>query len=71
MLSSDSDMNEWIRVAAITTVSHCVGTSAMSPRGAGWGVVDPDLRVKGVWGLRIVDAGVLVIPPVFPFGWGN
>ena len=59
-LSSDSDMNEWIRTTAVT-VSHCVGTSAMSPRGAGWGVVDPDLRVKGVRGLRVVDASVLVI----------
>ena len=60
VLSSDSEMDEWIRETAIT-VSHRVGTSAMSPRGAGWGVVDPDLRVKGVQGLRIVDAGVLVI----------
>ena len=33
VLSSDSEMNEWIRAMAIT-VSHCVGTSAMSSRGA-------------------------------------
>ena len=63
-LSSDSDMNQWIRETA-TTVSHCVGTSAMSPCGARWGVVDPDLRVKGVRGLRVVDASILVIHSFF------
>ncbi|KAJ8085954.1 hypothetical protein PM082_004773 [Marasmius tenuissimus] len=37
---------------------HPVGTAAMSPEGADWGVVDPDLKVKGVEGLRVVDASV-------------
>jgi choline dehydrogenase-like flavoprotein len=32
----------------------------MSPRGADYGVVDPDLLVKGVQHLRIVDASILV-----------
>jgi choline dehydrogenase-like flavoprotein len=31
----------------------------MSPRGASWGVVDPDMKVKGAIGLRVVDASVL------------
>ena len=31
----------------------------MSPQGASWGVVDPDLAVKNVRGLRVVDASVL------------
>ncbi|KAF9045836.1 hypothetical protein BDZ89DRAFT_138996 [Hymenopellis radicata] len=35
----------------------------MSPKGASWGVVDPDLRVKGVEGLRIVDGSVLPYLP--------
>ncbi|KAJ8507343.1 hypothetical protein ONZ45_g10276 [Pleurotus djamor] len=39
---------------------HSVGTAAMSPKGASWGVTDPDLRLKGVNGVRIVDASVLV-----------
>lgn len=39
---------------------HSVSTAAMSPRNADWGVVDPDLLVKGVSGLRIVDASVMV-----------
>lgn len=32
----------------------------MTPKNAGFGVVDPDLTVKAVTGLRIVDASVLV-----------
>lgn len=32
----------------------------MSPKGADYGVVDPDLKVKGIRGLRIVDASVMV-----------
>ena len=39
---------------------HVVGTAAMSSPDAGWGVVNPDLRVKGVQGLRVVDASVFV-----------
>ncbi|KAG6823596.1 hypothetical protein H0H93_003368, partial [Arthromyces matolae] len=38
---------------------HGVGTASMSPRGSRYGVVDPDLRVKGALGLRIVDASVI------------
>ncbi|KAJ6509683.1 aryl-alcohol oxidase precursor [Mycena vulgaris] len=39
--------------------SHIVGTASMSPRGAHYGVVDPDLRVKGIAGLSVIDASVL------------
>lgn len=39
---------------------HIVGTAGMSPRGAQYGVVDPDLKVKGIAGLRVIDASVLV-----------
>lgn len=42
------------------TIWHPVGTASMSPVGAPWGVVDPDLKVKKVTGLRIVDASVFV-----------
>jgi len=41
---------------------HPVGTASMSPKGASWGVVDPDLSVKNIEGLRIVDASVIVRP---------
>lgn len=39
---------------------HPVGTASMSPAGADWGVVDPDLKLKGAKGVRIVDASVIV-----------
>lgn len=39
---------------------HGVGTCSMAPRGAGWGVVDADFRVRGAQGLRVVDASVIV-----------
>jgi hypothetical protein len=39
---------------------HLVGTAAMSAKDANFGVVDPDLRVKGVTGLRVIDASIFV-----------
>jgi len=39
---------------------HLVGTAAMTSGETNWGVVNPDLRVKGVMGLRVVDASVFV-----------
>jgi len=42
---------------------HAVGTSAISQCGASWGVLDPDLRVKGTKGLRVADASALPYVP--------
>ncbi|KAF7305846.1 Alcohol oxidase [Mycena chlorophos] len=58
----DAELDVYIR-AHTGTVFHPVGTASMSPIGAEWGVVDPDLRVKGVNGLRIVDLSVLPLIP--------
>ncbi|KAK0207154.1 aryl-alcohol oxidase precursor [Desarmillaria ectypa] len=46
-----------------SSVYHPVGTASMSPVGAEWGVVNPDLRMKGAMGGRIVDASVLPFVP--------
>jgi choline dehydrogenase-like flavoprotein len=59
MAGTDEELDEYVR-ANSATIFHPVGTAAMSPKGAEWGVVDPDLKVKGVKGLRVVDASVLV-----------
>ena len=57
--TTDAEIEAWLRANTIVT-GHIVGTAAMSAYNATNGVVDPDLRVKGVYGLRIVDASVFV-----------
>ncbi|SJL13170.1 uncharacterized protein ARMOST_16609 [Armillaria ostoyae] len=46
------------------SLHHPVDTASMSPAGAYWGVVDPDLKLKGTEGVRIVDASVMPFVPV-------
>ncbi|KAJ3881119.1 hypothetical protein F5051DRAFT_495118 [Lentinula edodes] len=55
--TTDEELDEYINQNAATE-NHPVGTAAMSSKRAAYGVVDPDLRVKGLSGLRIVDASV-------------
>lgn len=42
------------------TMNHPVGTARMSPFDADWGVVNPNLLVKGFANLRVVDASIFV-----------
>lgn len=57
---TDEEIEEYVRSNSGTT-AHPVGTASMSPKGAQWGVVDPDLKMKGgIKGVRIVDASVFV-----------
>jgi len=42
-----------------TTIFHPVGTTRMGRADDEMAVVDPHLRVRGVDGLRVVDAGVM------------
>jgi len=64
-VQSDADLNAYIRARAGVT-QHPVGTCAMSV-GAD-AVLDPQLRVRGVTGLRVVDASVM---PAVPGGNTN
>ncbi|WHZ19495.1 MAG: Oxidoreductase, GMC family [Rhodanobacteraceae bacterium] len=63
--ASDAEWSEFVRTRA-ETVYHPVGTCRMG-RDDG-AVVDPELRVHGVDGLRVVDASVM---PVLPSGNTN
>ncbi|KAJ7658968.1 pyranose dehydrogenase [Mycena rosella] len=60
--TTDAELDAAVRAIAGTS-SHLVGTAGMSARDAAYGVVDPDLLVKGARGLRIIDASVLPIVP--------
>jgi choline dehydrogenase len=56
---TDEDILEYMTLQAIH-FAHGVGTCSMAPHGAEWGVVDPDFKVRGINGLRIIDASVIV-----------
>ncbi|KAJ7140022.1 GMC oxidoreductase-domain-containing protein, partial [Mycena crocata] len=45
------------------TSMYGTGTAAMSAKNARYGVVDPDLLVKGAVGLRVIDASVFLFVP--------
>ncbi|KAJ7903825.1 aryl-alcohol oxidase-like protein [Mycena olivaceomarginata] len=51
-------LDQFIRNGA-SPAAHLVSTAAMSARDASYGVVNPDLLVKGASGLSIIDASIL------------
>jgi choline dehydrogenase len=55
-LSSDAAIDAWVRQGA-NTIFHPVGTARMGSDPAS--VVDPELRLRGVRGLRVADASVM------------
>jgi choline dehydrogenase len=59
-VDSDADLDAYIRAAAVLT-AHPVGTCSMAS-GPGR-VVDAQLRVQGVDGLRVADASVMPTVP--------
>lgn len=56
--SSDAEFNDYIRATA-TTVYHPLGTCKMGGERDETAVVDPELRLRGIDGLRVVDASVM------------
>lgn len=58
----DRDLDAWI-AAHLTTSAHLCGTARLGPAGDPDAVVDPDLRVQGLRGLRVVDTSVLPTVP--------
>ena len=69
---TDQEVRDYIR-ASVTTLYHPTGTCAMGGDSAlhaarQASVVDPQLRVRGVTGLRVVDASVM---PSLPRGNTN
>ncbi len=71
-VQSDAELRDFVR-HDVTTIYHPVGTCAMSGRSQLdasriAGVVDTELRVHGVDGLRVVDASVM---PTVPRGNTN
>lgn len=55
-VETDADLRAYIRANA-RTVYHPVGTCAMGTGASA--VVDPKLRVRGIQGLRVVDASIM------------
>jgi 4-pyridoxate dehydrogenase len=62
--TADADIDAHIRNTSIT-VHHPIGTCKMGLDGDEFAVVDPQLRVRGIDALRVVDASVM---PDLPSG---
>jgi 4-pyridoxate dehydrogenase len=56
--TADADIDAHIRKTSIT-VHHPLGTCRMGPANDEMAVVDPELRLKGLAGCRVVDASVM------------
>ena len=59
---TDSQLEAVIRATASASWAHPCCTAHMAPRSLG-GVVDPELRVYGIKGPRVVDASVMPMIP--------
>jgi choline dehydrogenase-like flavoprotein len=55
-LQSDTEIGDWVK-SAVTTMFHPVGTCRMGKDDRA--VVDARLRVKGIDGLRVIDASIM------------
>ena len=66
-IRSDAELLDYIRTS-VASIYHPVGTCAMGGDSRWHAVLDPELRVRGVSGLRVVDASVM---PALPRGNTN
>jgi choline dehydrogenase/4-pyridoxate dehydrogenase len=57
-VQNDGELDAYIRATA-ATAHHPLGTCKMGTDSDAMAVVDPELRVRGVEGLRVVDASVM------------
>ena len=64
---SDEYLACWIKSYSMTMI-HDVATCKMGPDSDREAVVDPELRVRGIRGLRVADCSVM---PVVPSGNTN
>jgi choline dehydrogenase len=64
---SDAELLDYVR-SSVVTLYHPAGTCAMGSETRWGSVVDPELKVRGVTGLRVVDASVM---PTVPRGNTN
>lgn len=60
--AGDAALDTWI-AANLTTSAHLCGSAALGPASDPHAVVDPQLRVHGVQGLRVVDTSVVPVVP--------
>jgi choline dehydrogenase-like flavoprotein len=61
-LDGDGELADYVRRASVTQ-SNAVGTCRLGAGGDLDSVVDPELRVRGLRGLRVADASVLPFAP--------
>ncbi|MBM3011439.1 GMC oxidoreductase, partial [Citrobacter freundii] len=57
-VATDAEIDAWI-AATGETIYHPVGTCKMGAESDPLAVVDDELRVRGIAGLRVVDASVM------------
>jgi choline dehydrogenase len=57
-VQTDAEIDAWIKQTG-ETIYHPVGTCRMGTAGDAYAVVDGELKVQGVSGLRVVDASVM------------